>query len=386
MILDYLTKEPGRHSVDFHTGDWDTSDFIHEKICFGTPQNGYKVNICPVPFGADIGIGYPGKRLTITNDPFCTLNGVVVADELTFPKVELINSMNVLFAIKHHPVVTIACENRAQYHAVHDQLSMLNIEHSLQSEEDVKNVHLTTNLVSAPGRTLVLYGVLAISVLMKAHSSGKIVIIGERSPFISPYSALNSVLSVISEMSHSAVSMTYLSFQTLMSPAILKQALFMLRLMGCVKKVDVDEGRVVIQKKGEFPNDIEFHTIPEGTFTVRKLMSVLKVNREGVFPLLKKYENRGLIFAYNPAPGQTLYAIGDKVLEPQRYEAYTDAWRHNLSMLNDLERSGAEFLNRHLERCIEKHGGGYIYRGNNVREINPKGTSLSLPASFQEAP
>lgn len=72
-----------------------------------------------------------------------------------------------------------------------------------------------------------------------------------------------------------------------------------LELSGIIKTVEADEKCVYITKKKHIDNDPLYYAIPEGTFSIKELMIALKVKREQVFQVLKKYEGN-LVFIFTP--------------------------------------------------------------------------------------
>jgi hypothetical protein len=97
-------------------------------------------------------------------------------------------------------------------------------------------------------------------------------------------------------MKGSAVDADWVSRHAIVNAFAIPKVLELLRFMKCVQEVVMDSSTVVIQKKPPFPNDIEYGSIPEGTF---QMCEIRKLLGPDALKLLKRYEGNGIVFGYN---------------------------------------------------------------------------------------
>lgn len=346
-VMTFLNNEPGMWTVDVNQLWW-------PKLT-DCPKNKWKI----VKDNADVGLDCHGKRLTITKNPFRPIQArsVVIKDFFLFPQInsaDIYPPMTFIAANKNKKTAIISSDNKAFYD-LHNQLVMNDIPHGLNEDAQLSIFNSTSyindyDMVACYKRPIV-------PVLMPLHDCGSITIIGNRG--ITPkWEHCETIMKCLAQTPMSAQTFEFLAYQTLLHPRTLKDTLNFLCLTGSVKEIYPNGDVVIIQKKGKAPDDLNFHAIPEGTWTVAHLISHLKIKKEELFKLLKQFEGNGLIFSYAPSPHKVLWTIGIE-LSQEKYAKTIQTLTLNNQWLSEMDVNATLFINRHVEKYAQLHAKNY---------------------------
>jgi len=382
LIKRFLLEEPGRWNVKLNPQFWSEEKFSDKRIFRGHVKQGYKVGISTgddLQFqGSEIGLDVKGSRITFTKNPFFpieTENVFILKDHFSFPVLRRIDHLPPVLAAQKEGTPLIICPDGSyNYYLLHDQLTMQEISHTLETSGDKGRLHLMRVPSYVEGyEKAVVYGSVPLDYLMCYHNLDLIVLVRNESIATVKLELIGALMDCFSEIPDSALSVEYLSIKTSAHPRSVLRALMFMEYSGCAKKVRADNRVVSIHKKGSIPDDLEFHSIPEGEHRVSALIRNLRIPREDLFTLLKKYEKKGLIFSYVPGPSLNLWGLKDEMTE-EIYAQTVDTIMREEEFITNVENMGEFFLNNFLEERIQNH-----CLGNNVNaKIYSEDNSISL--------
>lgn len=357
LVKDFLLDEPGRWNVTIDPRWWDKEEFRDEKITEGKTKEGYKVGIDYE--GEDGCISERGGRFIFScrYKNSSEKNIPIFKNHFTFPEIKKETNYSPILAIqKEEGPLCLIPESIHQYHLLHDQLTLQGITHSLDSSGDNKSVHLMKFPRYIKGyKTAVVYGLRPMQELMCLHPFETVVIVQPED--VTAYyrlDVINTLAKCFNETPDCALSADYLNFKTFINPKTIERNLMIMEMAGCVTRVRTDSESIIIEKRGQAPDAIEYHAIPEGTWRISKLLNHLRLPREELLPLLKRYESNGLIFSYTNAPALKLWRWrADPIVN--RLKQVIDFFHEDQILLNDLVKFGESALNRWIEKKIEDH-------------------------------
>lgn len=384
VIRDFITEEPGRFTVKSSEAHWGGRLLRHPKIQRGILADGVKASV--VDEGpADIGIDRDA-RIVFSKDPFREIpkNAFVIKDTFSFPKVRSEDHFPPILAIQREgQPIAICADGVGDFIRLHDQFVMQEIKHSLDGHQEVLAIHLMKRPSFITGiPKAVVYGFVEIEELITLNLFDEIILVRPKEipAFIKP-PFIRKILQCFTDTPTMALSEEYIGFKTLSHPGSIKKALLFLERIGAVVRARMDTQRVVIHKKGAIPDDISFHAIPEGEHSVGSLMKQLRIPRENVISLLKRYEGNGLIFSYIPVRNHTLWILGQEVADDQY-----DPMLHRIyeeesviaRMISEGEATLNSILNEKIERHCTTHGtDAVLINFGKVETISPKQRELT---------
>ena len=362
LIQNYLQHEPGR---------WDV---MSNRLYWGDAPDDYDQKFRVVASDADVGLDVEGRRLTFTKNPLWPIlkNSCVVVDLFNFP------------AIEHHdiyPPLTLISKLSGKTLAIVPSSpfawSQLQNQLVLQDINQGNNLKLLRNVQFIEGfQVVAVYKLPIVSHIMALDRTERVCLIGHKTPSTHRIDRCEAIMACLARTPQSAVTFQWLALQTAIHPRNLLETLEFLVLIGCAREVHPDNEVVIIEKRGDQPEDLEFHSIPPGTWYVRQIAGHLKVDRDEVFPLLKKWENKGIVFSYAPSSHGTMWTVRE-ALDRDRYRKAMDALDRNQERLTGLMAGGSGWLMHTLTQKAERHAKEYrmaFYVGEEA--FSPTATSL----------
>ena len=214
--------------------------------------------------------------------------------------------------------------------------------------------------------------------LLKLPSVGRVIIGNEiKTPHIE---SCEAVYNTLISMPETAITEQFISFKVVMHRKTVANSLRFLELMGCAKQVVSYNDMISIQKRGEQPAELEFHAIPEGTYSTDKLMAALRCNPDEIIPRLKKYENKGLVFGYTQNIHREMWTSSGE-FDKERYINVMDAVQRSSIWMDQVRTSGDRFVNTEIDNIVmahcQRHGSqAAIIDGENVTTIDPRGKQI----------
>lgn len=328
------------------------------------------------------------KRTEFSTNPFSHFKNesFVIKTWFKFPRISITDHYPPIIAIqKEGKQIVIKTDGSYQYNALHDQFTMQGIIHSLESSGDFGDIHLVKTFRILPDkyRTVIVYGKSTLEELIPFSGMDKIILVREEDLLRKvKFPIVSGLLKCFTETPDSAIGLEYLNFKTFLHPKTLESNLLFLEHSGCISKVRADEQKVIIHKKGTIPDDLEFHAIPEGEYKISTLVTHLRIQREDLFPLLKKYENNGLIFSYSPGNNVRLWKYNDE-LTYDLFRKTIDRMQEEAILLDEIINVGELAINRFLDQKIEQYclreKAQAILLGEDggLTEINPRSKSMA---------
>lgn len=374
-MRDFLVNEPGRWSVQVNPMFWQSPE--HKKIGHGP---GYKVSVSDSL--AAVGLDCDAKRIVFTKRPLIPKKGsTIVKEYFSYPKFKIVDSYASLVAVKNYPQLFIRAEDNVNYNFLHDQLSMAGVHHSVDTEEP-KDVMVSLSGRPKPGMVALLYGFHSIMELMRFHECSEIILVNPINNITPPLRSLQYIMAVFNENPASVLSTEYIAFRTMANPETVKKHLRFLMMSGCVKRARADNQQITINKKTSV-KAIEYQMIPEGTHTISKLISHLRIQRHELFPLLKKYEG-DLIFSYLPAV-TTSFWVAIRDMTEATYFSSKERFQVEQQDLINLQLLGSQFINEKLDRMIERYcvsskARATLWRAGVCTVIDPVGNMVDIPS------
>lgn len=360
-IRRFLIEEPGRWNVEINEIYWDKSVFRNQLSCEGNLCEGYKFAIGDNLLcldGGKVGLD-KNSDVIFSKNPFrkITEKTFIIKDLISFPRIRREDHLPPILAIrKEGTPIVFKCDGIASYHALHDQFTMQGIDHSVFTSGEVKPIHLTWKcLYGTKADKVVVYGLTPIHELAAFNDCRELIIVRPTEVVSAAQPGqIKAISRCFADTPTMALTADYIAFKTFLHPSSVKKALFFMHRAGSVVRVRKEESRIIIHKTGPMPKEIEYHSIPEGTYSISALVKHLRIQREGLFDLLKKYEGKGLVFSYAPTKAQTLW-LWKKAVEDNQYETTLSEIQQEETLLTAMESGDDMILNVMLEDRIQKH-------------------------------
>lgn len=353
LVLDFLVNQPGRFLVGCNETYWDKPR--HNKICDGALMPSFKVGVTQFNKPCDVGLDRDGRDVVFTANPFFNLRrtDAIVKTKFRFPKVKHTPEFKLMDAYELLKPVGILFESKQKLIKVHDWMIINDAKHSLTSEEEATvTLALHNERVSADKH---IYFTFNPNVeMLFPHFKNKEIYLSDISFKHISYPVIKNIFQIFNEFQDCGITKEFISFRLSAHPSTITNTLEFLILSGCVKRAMSDKEVVTIHKKYiESPDDM-LRMIPEGSWQVKQLMKHLKLQRESVFQVLKKYEGKGLNFSYVPKNDDEIF-VAVKDLDNDAYSKTNEYLKLNSFFMNDLIESGENHINKWLESKIEKH-------------------------------
>lgn len=395
LIRKFFLDGPGRWNILINEKWHKKEAFQHEKIYQGKTKEGYKIGAQWTADKRNPGIIAKSNsstgRILFCKNAFWDVQSFsfIVKDRFSFPKIKTTAHLPPIMAIqKEKPPIAIVCESAQQYHNLHDQLVMQEIDHSLDTSGEFKPIHLMLYPRYIEGYDkAIIYGFKPVSAILPFHNFEQLIWVRQDDVRITVnWEKLQMLLRCFAEAPDSALSTDYFAMKTLLHPSTIDRNLLFLLRCGVVSRVLHNDAHVILHKNRAIPNDLDFAMIPEGEYSVQKLLTHMKIPREDLFPLLKRYEGQGLIFSYSPKRIASLWKF-ERELSREKFHESLEALQGEDLFLSDLIQIGEIELDRYLERTIQRHclanNKTAVILQEEAEDCFVKGSSQSLADSTQ---
>lgn len=351
VVEDFLLNYPGRWNVAINEELWPSIQ--SDKICKGVLKKGFKAALVDGRArNAEIGLDHGASRVIFTKNPwFPTKHGdAVLKDWFRFPTIKIVDNKSYLHFIDFHPSCFIKTESVHEYNRLHDLLSFQNIEHST-GFEDFKSIHVAHSPRYTAKHTALLYvGAELPQRMMGFHNCEEIYLVEDINMYRMEYRELKEIEKIFIENPMMGIHPDFVAFRIGLHPASIKRMLNFLCLCGVLKKAHSDSQTITLFKMAKKEDEF-YDRIPQGTFTISTLAKHLRIDRQEVIPILKKYE---VHITYVPASEKQLY-IHVNGLNDTQYRKALDATTEMHRIYGELANNAERYINRYIETKIEKH-------------------------------
>ncbi len=308
-----------------------------------------------------VGFDVEGSQLTVTKNPYWKFrkDTAIIKHIFACPKVTLFDSMTAMAAAENFKDsgLCIVCADKHHYLSLCDQFILSGVEH-WSDETNVKGRICISNRAE-PNELFshyAIYRYLPVTDIFCLNFDSRVYF---KSSFLHQDVRIDLCEAIMSNLVRAigrAVSPSWLQSCVTVHPKSLMNGIHFLIMSGYLKKVWPGTEQVIVEKRGEQPTDLEFLAIPTGTLTVVELMKKMMVDRRTVFERLKRWENKGLVFAYSARDSQPYYALTDKAFDSSDLKPLLEVKQSNDTLIKDIsEQNGSLIVNRIIDERIQKH-------------------------------